>query len=395
MSCARLRVELEGGGVTYVRLSETEKEIIWDQLRGGVSFRTIARGLGRSSATVRDYVGTTGGAWPVIRARRAGHLSAREREEISRGLAGGHSLRTIASLLGRPPSTVWREVNRNGGRCAYRAARAEEAAWARARRPKLCLLAVNQALRALVEEKLALDWSPQQVAGWLRRAFPDQPEMWVSHETIYLSLFVQARGALAKQLTAHLRTGRVTRRPRAHSAHGHGRGQIVGAVAISERPPEAADRAVPGHWEGDLLVGGGHSQIATLVERQTRFVMLVRLGGGRKTEYVVDQLAAHIRTLPAQLRRSLTWDHGKEMADHVRFSLDTGVAVYFCDPRSPWQRGTNENTNGLLRQYFPKRTNLAGYSQDELDTIAERLNGRPRQTLDWLSPSEKLVEVLR
>ena len=215
------------------------------------------------------------------------------------------------------------------------------------------------------------------------------------HETIYLSLFVQARGVLRKQLSAHLRTGRVTRRPRAHSAHGHGRGQIVGAVAISERPPEAEDRAVPGHWEGDLLVGGGHSQIATLVERKTRFLMLVALPKGRATDHVTEQLGVHIKTLPAQLRRSLTWDHGKEMADHVRFSVDTGVSVYFCDPRSPWQRGTNENINGLLRQYFPKRANLGGYSQQDLDAIAERLNGRPRQTLDWLSPSEKLVEVLR
>ncbi len=259
----------------------------------------------------------------------------------------------IARRLGRPPSTVCREVNRNGGRPLYRAARAEETAWRRACRPKGCKLAGNRRLRQLVEKKLSLDWSPQQVAGWLRRAFPDQPEMWVSHETIYLSLYVQARGVLRRQLTAHLRTGRVTRRPRAHSAHGHGRGQIVGGVAISERPPDADDRAVPGHWEGDLLVGGGHSQIATLVERQTRFVMLVQLPKGRRTEHVVDQLGVHIRTLPAQLRRSLTWDQGKEMAEHLRFSFDTGVAVYFCDPRSPWQRGTNENTNGLLRQYFP------------------------------------------
>jgi IS30 family transposase len=390
-----LRVELRGVVSVYLRLSETEKQQIWEQLRSGVSYRTIALKLGRSSATVRDYVAVTGGVRPAVRARRAGCLSAREREEISRGIAAGQSLRRIAGDLGRWPSTVSREVNRNGGRCAYRAAQAEEAAWARACRPKVCRLAANRQLRALVAGKLALDWSPQQVAGWLRRAFPDDAEMWVSHETIYLSLFVQARGVLAKQLTAHLRTGRVTRRPRAHSAHGHGRGQIVGAVAISERPPEADDRAVPGHWEGDLLVGGGHSQIATLVERQTRFLMLVRLPGGRGTEHVVDQLGVHIRTLPTQLRRSLTWDHGKEMAEHVRFSVDTGVAVYFCDPRSPWQRGTNENTNGLLRQYFPKRAGLAGYSQEDLDSIAERLNGRPRQTLDWLSPSEKLAEALR
>ena len=378
----------------YLRLSETEKQQIWEQLGGGVSYRAIALKLGRSSATVRDYVGLTGGVRPAVRVRRAGCLSAWEREEISRGLAAGRSLRTIARHLGRPPSTVCREVNRNGGRCAYRAARAEEAAWARARRPKVCRLAANRRLRELVAGKLALDWSPQQVAGWLRRAFADDAEMWVSHETIYLSLFVQARGVLAKQLTAHLRTGRVTRRPRAHSSHGHGRGQIVGAVAISERPPEVEDRAVPGHWEGDLLVGGGHSQIATLVERQTRFLMLVRLPEGRRTEHVVDQLGVHIRTLPTQLRRSLTWDHGKEMADHVRFSVDTGVAVYFCDPRSPWQRGTNENTNGLLCRYLAKGGDLRQLDQAALDAIAAELNGRPRQTRGFKTPSQALAEAL-
>ena len=247
----------------------------------------------------------------------------------------------------------------------------------------------------MVEEKLALDWSPEQVARWLERTFPDRPEMRVSHETIYLSLFVQARGALRRQLAAHLRSGRVMRRSKVHTSHGHGKGQIVGAVTISERPAEVEDRAVPGHWEGDLLLGGGHTQMATLVERQTRFVMLVHLPGGRSTEHVVDRLAAHVCTLPVQLRRSLTWDRGHEMAEHVRFSIDTGVAVYFCDPKSPWQRGTNENTNGLLRQYFPKRASLAGYSQDDLDAVAERLNGRPRRTLGWMTPSEKLAEVLR
>jgi IS30 family transposase len=383
-----LRVDLREVVSVYLRLSETEKQQIWEQLRGGVSYRTIALKLGRSSATVRDYVAVTGGVRPAVRVRRAGCLSAWEREEISRGLAAGQSLRTIARRLGRPPSTVCREVNRNGGRCDYRAAKAEEAAWARACRPKVCRLAANRRLRQVVAGKLALDWSPQQVAGWLRRAFPDDAEMWVSHETIYLTLFVQARGALAKQLTAHLRTGRVTRRPRAHSSHGHGRGQIVGAVAISKRPPEVEDRAVPGHWEGDLLVGGGHSQIATLVERQTRFLMLVRLPEGRRTDHVVDQLGVHIRTLPTQLRRSLTWDHGKEMAEHVRFSVDTGVAVYFCDPRSPWQRGTNENTNGLLRQYFPKRANIDAprvVKQPLEGPGSRRLPGR-RSASDTASP---------
>ena len=375
-------------------LSEAEKAQIWDGSRAGVSFRVIGRTLGRPYATVRDYVASTGGVRPPPRSRAQGQLSLAEREEISRGLAAGQSLRGIARGLARSASTVCREVNRNRGRAHYRAAGADQAAWARARRPKPCKLAVNARLRAAVEDKLALEWSPEQVARWLRRAFPHEAEMQVSHETIYLSLFVQARGSLRKDLAAHLRTGRAIRRSKAHTARGHGRGQIVGAVTISERPAEVEDRAVPGHWEGDLLLGAGHSQIATLVERQTRFVMLVRLPDGRSTEHVVAELTKHVGTLPAQLRRSLTWDRGTEMAEHVRFSIDTGIAVYFCDPKSPWQRGSNENTNGLLRQYFPKRTSLAGFTQQDLDAVAERLNGRPRRTLHWLSPSEKLAEVL-
>jgi IS30 family transposase len=242
--------------------------------------------------------------------------------------------------------------------------------------------------------KLGEDWSPQQIAGWLVREFPDESEMRVSHETIYLTLFVQARGALKRELATHLRTRRMMRRSKAHTARGHGRGQIVDAISISERPAEVADRAVPGHWEGDLLIGSGWSQIATLVER-SRFVMLVRLPKGRSTEHVVDALAAHMQTLPAQLKRSLTWDRGHELAgDHKRFTIDTGMKVYFCDPKSPWQRGSNENTNGLLRQYFPKGTSISGFTQEQLDEVAAKLNGRPRQTLGWMSPSEKLDEVL-
>jgi IS30 family transposase len=375
-------------------MSEAEKTLIWNQIRDGVSFRVIGRQLGRSNATVRDYVGATGGVRPAARRRAPGQLCNAEREEISRRLAVGLSLRAIAKALGRSPSTVCREVKRNGGRRHYRATRAEEAAWVRSRRPKRCKLATNIRLRTAVEAKLELDWSPEQVARWLVRSFPDEPEMRVSHETIYLSLFVQARGALRKQLAAHLRSERVMRRSKAHSSRGHGRGQIVDAVTISERPAEVADRAVPGHWEGDLLLGGARSQIATLVERHTRFVMLVALPDGRSTEHVVDRLAAHVKTLPAQLRRSLTWDRGLELAEHARFTIDTGVQVYFCDPKSPWQRGSNENTNGLLRQYFPKGRRI-DHSQDELDAIAARLNDRPRKTLGWLSPSEKLEEVLR
>ena len=377
------------------RMSVAERLEIWELVRAGVSFRVIGCRLGRSDASIRQYVGLTGGIRPRERCRAAAHLSLGEREEISRGLAAGESLRFIAGRLGRSPSTVSREVARNGGRRRYRAAVSDRDAWTRALRPKRCKLAINQRLREVVAGKLSEDWSPQQIAGWLVRAFPDNPEMRVSHETIYLTLFVQARGALKRELATHLRTRRMMRRSKSHTSRGHGRGQIVDAVAISERPAEAEDRAVPGHWEGDLLLGAGHSQIATLVERSTRFVMLVRLPEGRSTEHVVGALAAQVQTLPEQLRRSLTWDRGLELAEHKRFTIDTGVQVYFCDPKSPWQRGSNENTNGLLRQYLPKGINIADFSQKQLDEIAAKLNGRPRQTLAWMTPSERLNEVLR
>ncbi len=376
------------------RMSVAEKLEIWRLVRAGVSFRIIGRHLGRSDASIRKYVGLTGGIRPRERTRAAIRLSLSEREEISRGLAAGESLRRIAGRLGRAPSTVSREVTRNGGRRRYRAAASDRAAWARAARPKRCKLATNDRLREAVAGKLGEDWSPQQIAGWLVREFPDEPEMRVSHETIYLTLFVQSRGALKRELATHLRTRRMMRRSKSHTARGHGRGQIVDAIAIRERPAEVEDRAVPGHWEGDLLIGSGHSQIATLVERSTRFVMLVQLANGRSTEQVVDALAEHVQTLPAQLRRSLTWDRGLELADHKRFTIDTGVQVYFCDPKSPWQRGSNENTNGLLRQYFPKGTSIASFTQEQLDEVAAKLNGRPRQTLGWMTPSEKLDEVL-
>jgi IS30 family transposase len=320
-------------------------------------------------------------------------LSLAEREEISRGLAAGESLRSIAARLGRSPSTVSREVAGHGG-ARYRAVTADRAAVRATRRPKRCKLAQSARLRRVVEDKLALEWSPQQISGWLVEAFPDDPEMRVSHETIYLSLFVQARGALRKELARHLRTRRSTRRPRGHSVM-NGQGQLRGTVHISERPAEANDRAVPGHWEGDLVFGKGMTAVATLVERKTRFLMLVGLSNGHTADVVADALAAKIAELPEQLRRSLTWDHGKEMAQHAKFSIATGVPVYFCDPRSPWQRGSNENTNGLLRQYLPRRTDMRGHSQADLDAIAERLNGRPRQTLGWKSPSQVLDEALR
>ena len=317
-----------------------------------------------------------------------------EREEISRGLAAGLSLRAIAAGLGRAPSTVSREVAGNGGRRRYRALHADAAAWSRACRPKATRLSSRPGLASMVEEKLALRWSPQQICGWLRRRFPGGVEMQVSHETIYRSLFVQSRGDLRHELTRYLRTKRATRRPRGVRLP-DGRGGRLYELGIAERPAEAADRAVPGHWEGDLVFGRAMTAIATLVERSTRYAMLVALPDGHKAERVADALAAIVQTLPRQLTRSLTWDQGNEMAEHVRFSVATGVAVYFCDPKSPWQRGSNENTNGLLRQYLPRTTNMQTLTQDDLDAIAAELSGRPRQTLGYQTPSEALAEALR
>jgi IS30 family transposase len=326
--------------------------------------------------------------------RSALRLSLAEREEISRGLAAGESLRAIARSVGRSPSTVCREVTANGGHGRYRACAADRRAVRQMRRPKPAKLALCPRLREVVEGRLELRWSPQQIAAWLRLAYPDDPEMRVSHETIYLSLFVQARGALRKELTRCLRTGRARRRPQGLTVM-NGQGKIRGMVNISERPAEAADRAVPGHWEGDIMFGASYSTIATLVERTSRFVLLVALPRGHGAEAVADALGEAVTTLPAQLRRSLTWDQGKEMAQHARFSVATGVPVYFCDPHSPWQRGSNENTNGLLRQYFPRRTDFKAITQSDLDNVAAELNDRPRQTLKWKSPCQALDEALR
>jgi IS30 family transposase len=334
---------------------------------------------------------------PVVRppTRSPLRLSLIEREEISRGLVIGLSLRAIAAQLGRSPSTISREVRANGGASRYRAHRSERRALRLAHRPKPAKLAVNAELREIVEAKLELRWSPQQISGWLKLTYPDEPEMRVSHESIYLSLFVQSRGALRKELTGYLRTGRAHRRPAGLSVN-NGQGQLRGVVHISERPAEAEDRAVPGHWEGDLIFGKSYSAIATLVERKTRFVMLVRLAHRNTADAVADALTEAVVSLPEQLRRSITWDQGKEMAEHARFSIASGVPVYFCDPRSPWQRGSNENTNGLLRQYFPKRrTDFRALSQADLDCVAAELNGRPRQTLGWRTPSQALDEALR
>jgi IS30 family transposase len=376
------------------RLSELENWRIAELSAQGLPSRVIGEEIGRAHRTVWNEIARS--RRPVVPepVRSPLRLSLAEREEVSRGLAGGESLRAIARRLGRAPSTISREVVANGGRRRYRACRADSAAVTRMRRPKRSKLAVCPRLRGAVEAKLELRWSPQQISGWLVDEFPSDPEMRVSHETIYLSLFVQSRGALRKELTRYLRSGHTTRRPKGHSVM-NGQGQLRGTLNIRERPAEAEDRAVPGHWEGDLLMGKGMRAIATLVERKTRFVMLIALPNGHAADVVADALAKKIIELPEQLRRSLTWDQGKEMASHARFTDETGVPVYFCDPRSPWQRGSNENTNGLLRQYFPKRTEIAHYTQAELDDVAAELNGRPRQTLGFKSPSQALDEVLR
>jgi IS30 family transposase len=376
------------------KLTPVEVDEIWSRWRAGQAVKVLSREMRVNPSTVRDLLHRTGGIRPAPRRRWELRLSAAEREEISRGLAAGLSLRAIAAALGRAPSTISREVLANGGRRHYRAARADAAAWTRASRPKPMKLAGRVALTDLVADKLRLDWSPQQIAGWLNAEYPNDPEMQVSHETIYRSLFVQTRGGLRKELTAHLRTKRATRRP-AGKRQADGRGSRPNILHISQRPAEVADRAVPGHWEGDLVFGRGMSPVATLVERSTRFLMLVALPNGHRAELVAAALAAKITTLPAALTRTLTWDQGHEMAEHARFTIDTGIQVYFCDPKSPWQRGTNENTNGLLRQYLPRTVSMRDYSQAEFDAIADRLNGRPRQTLGFKTPSQALAEVLR
>ena len=379
--------------MTWSALTGQQKAEIWRAYRSGESLRSISRTQGHSMDVLRLLVAATGGRPPRVSRRSTLRLAPAEREEISRGLVAGESCRLIARRIRRAGSTVSREIARNGGRHRYRACQAEQAALRRARRPKAAKLLTCPRLRQVVEAKLASRWSPQQIAGWLRRAYPNDGELRVSHETIYMSLFVQPRGALRKELARYLRSRRMVRRPRAARA-ANGQGQLRNAVNISARPAEAADRAVPGHWEGDLLLGRANSALATLVERTSRFTVLVRLPDGRSSEPVLAALSDRIRTLPDQLVRSLTWDQGKEMALHAQFTLDTGLQIYICDPRSPWQRGTNENTNGLLRQYFPKGADLATITQNGLDAVAAELNGRPRQTLGWHSPSEKFAEAV-
>jgi IS30 family transposase len=374
--------------------SAAERRDLWERWRRGESISDIGRALDRAPGTINCLLDERGGVFPAERRRSCLALSMAEREEISRGIAAGLSSREIARCLGRAPSTVSREIARHGGRKRYRAERADARAWKNARRPQACKLVSSSVLGALVAEKLALDWSPEQISGWLRSEFPADETMRVSHETIYLSLFIQTRGALKKELIAHLRRVKSKRRPRSQGRDNRGQGQIIDAVPIRERPAEAEDRAVPGHWEGDLIAGSSNTHIATLVERQSRFVMLVKVEG-KDTRSVADALAAKVRELPIELRKSLTWDRGTELARHREFTVATDVKVYFCDPQSPWQRGTNENTNGLLRQYFPKKTDLARHSQERLDEVAYRLNTRPRKTLSYKTPADTLAAALR
>ncbi|MDP1738234.1 MAG: IS30 family transposase [Caulobacter sp.] len=371
-----------------VRLSEAQKRELWDRWRGGETLVEIGRALGRSTPNVFTMLKARGGIAPAVRRRRQSGLRLEEREEISLGLAGGLSLHRIAARLGRAPSTISREVAHNGGREGYRAVSAEVRAWETALRPKPCLLAREPRLRDVVAEKLEQRWSPQQIAGWLRLKFGDDGAMRVSHETIYRSLFIQARGVLRRELLASLRSRRVMRRAHGARSQGMKRSLIPDAVSIRERPAEALDRAVPGHWEGDLLAGGGGSQIATLVERRSRFLLLARIGATKKTDEVVAALVRRVQTLPEQVKASLTWDRGSEMTAHARFTLATDIKVYFCDPHSPWQRGSNENTNGLLRQYLPKGCDLTAFSQQDLDDVALELNTRPRKTLDYKTPAD-------
>jgi IS30 family transposase len=374
-------------------LSAASKKELWERWRAGESISDIARALQKPPGSIHGMIEATGGSSPPERRRRRCALTPSEREEISRGLATGESLRAIAARLGRSASTVCREVNRNGGRRNYRAQEAEERSWQRARRPKQCLLTINERLRELVAQKLKEDWSPEQISGWLKREYPDDEAMYISHETIYRTLFVQTRGALKRELLAHLRSRRMMRKGRHASTRGQPRGQIKEAVSIRERPPEVEDRAVPGHREGDLISGSRNTHIATLVERSSRFVMLVRVGG-KDTESVVAALGEQIRRLPGTMIDALTWDRGPEMAAHKSFTVATDVSVYFCDPKSPWQRGTSENTNRLLRQYLPRRTDLSVYSQHDLDLIALKLNSRPRKTLGYSTPAATLAKTV-
>ena len=371
------------------KLSSAQRVDMWSRWKAGQSLHEIGRALGKSHVVIQFLLARHGGIALPVRRRSPRVLTLAEREDISRGIARGNSMRIIAQRLSRACSTVSREVARHGGRAQYRANQADSQAWNSALRPKPCLLATHAALCEIVASKLLADWSPEQISGSLKMEYPEDESLRVSHETIYRSLFIQARGALKKELIQHLRSQRRIRRSRHASVHGHAQGKIVDAVSIRERPAEVEDRAIPGHWEGDLLRGAGNSHVITLVERGSRFCVLIKVAG-KDTATVVAALIRYVQQLPAALRRSLTWDRGLEMAEHKSFTMATDVQVYFCDPQSPWQRGSNENTNGLLRQYLPKKADLSRFSQSELDEIALRLNTRPRQTLGFRTPADKL-----
>ena len=370
--------------------TDSQKALMWDRWQKGESMHDIARLFDRHHPSIRRILTENGGIRPRQRKRSSLALTLAEREVISRGLALQLSMREIASHLDRSPSTVSREIQRNGGYASYRASAADEAAWQRALRPKICKLAGQPRAVRVITKKLQCEWSPQQIAGWLKRQRPNDERYHVSHETIYKSLFIQARGVLKKELLACLRTQRVTRRPKKVSLKGKGLGKIADAVSISERPASVEDRAVPGHWEGDLIAGPNYTYIATLVERQTRYVMLAKVEN-KNTDTVIKALIKQARELPNGLYKSLTWDRGSELCGHKKFTLATDIQVYFCDPRSPWQRGSNENTNRLLRQYFPKGTDLSVHSQEELNRVARRLNERPRKTLDYETPANRFA----
>jgi IS30 family transposase len=371
------------------KLSSAQRADMWSRWKVGQSLNAIGRALGKDKQVIHFLLACHGGIAPPVRRRSRRALTLAEREDISRGMASGCSMRVIAQRLSRASSTVSREVARHGGRTQYRASDADQRTWQLALRPKVCRLALHEKLRTIVASKLTEDWSPQQISGWLKTEYPKDESLRVSHETIYRSLFIQARGALKKELIQHLRSKRRIRRSRHASVHGHSQGKIVDAISIRERPAEVEDRAIPGHWEGDLLRGAGNSHVVTLVERSSRFVTLIKVSG-KDTGTVVAALSQHVQQLPAALRRSLTWDRGLEMAQHKSFTMATDMQVYFCDPQSPWQRGSNENTNGLLRQYLPKKSDLSQFTQSELDAIALRLNTRPRQTLGFRTPADKL-----
>ena len=374
--------------------TEAQKSAMWDRWQNGESMAGIAKSFDRSHTSLENILRGNGGIRPRPRSRSKLALSFPERETISRGLARRLSIRSISEQLGRSPSTVSREIDRNGGRSCYRAHKADKAAWERAKRPQTCKLAQQPRLVKLVTRKMQGNWSPQQIAGWLKRRYPNDEKKRVSHETIYRSLFIQARGVLKKELLACLRTERSLRRPRKHaSMKGQGLGRIVDAIPISERPPSVEDRAVPGHWEGDLIIGSNNSQIATLVERQTRYVMLAKIDKKDSTT-VIEALIKQSQKLPTELYKSLTWDRGAEMHEHKKFTLATDIQVYFCDPKSPWQRGSNENTNRLLRQYFPKGTDLSLHSQRQLDRVARQLNERPRKTLEYETPADRFSQCV-